>query len=153
MSRSVLTPRARAASAHSTCRDAYPLSVSSCRARVSMIIRASLEPPGLSGTESDSPLRQSSSSACPAWQSSAADWSMMPVGTPTKSFSARRAIAASSVRGTSSPASWVRASATAHSRAADEDSPAPCGRSESMASRAPGTGYPARPSAQATPAA
>jgi hypothetical protein len=64
---------------------------------------------------------------------------MIPVGTPTNSFSARRAIAASSGRGTDSPASWVSASATAHSSAADEDSPAPCGRSESMATRAPGS--------------
>ena len=77
---------------------------------------------------------------------------MIPVGTPTKSFSARRAMPASSWRTTSRPASWVRASATAHSSAADEDRPAPCGRSESTATRAPGTGYPASRSAQTTPA-
>ena len=35
--------------------------------------------------------------------SSEADWSMMPVGTPTNSFSARRAIAASSRRGYGQP--------------------------------------------------
>ena len=63
---------------------------------------------------------------------------MMPEGTPTNSFSARRAIAASVRRGTASPpssacASSVRASAVAHSSAAEEDRPAPAGRSESMA--------------------
>ena len=91
---------------------------------------------------------------------------MMPEGTPTNSFSARRAIAASSRRGTVSPAvglcsfglcsfglcSSVRASAVAHSSAAEEDRPAPAGRSESMAMQAPGTGWPAASSAQATPA-
>ena len=64
---------------------------------------------------------------------------MIPLGTPTKSFSARRAIWASACAGMSIPYSPVSATATAHSSAADEDSPAPCGRSESMASRAPPT--------------
>ena len=64
---------------------------------------------------------------------------MMPDGTPTNSFSARRAIAASSRRGMLTPASSARASAVAHSRAADDDRPAPAGRSESMAMQAPGT--------------
>ncbi len=64
---------------------------------------------------------------------------MMPDGTPTNSFSARWAIAASSRRGTLTPPSSVRASAVAHSRAADDDRPAPAGRSESMAMQAPGT--------------
>ena len=96
--------------------------------------------------------RQSSSSAWPDRLSSEADWSMMPEGTPTNSFSARRAIAASSRRGTASSASSVRASAVAHSSAAEEDRPAPAGTSESMATQAPGTGWPAASSAQATPA-
>ena len=69
---------------------------------------------------------------------------MMPDGTPTNSFSARRAIAASSPRGTGAPSSSdgvssVRASAVAHSSAAEEDRPAPAGTSESMAMQAPGT--------------
>jgi hypothetical protein len=84
---------------------------------------------------------------------------MMPDGTPTNSFSARRAIAASSPRGTGAPArsagvtsagvtsagvtsvraTSVRASAVAHSSAAEEDRPAPAGTSESMAIQAPGT--------------
>ena len=44
---------------------------------------------GSNGTWEVSSERQSSSSACPARQSSDADWSMIPVGTPAKSFSAR----------------------------------------------------------------
>ena len=81
-----------------------------------------------SGTALVSPLRQSSSSACPCSQSSEADWSMIPLGTPTKSFSARRQSAASSRRSTFSPYSSVSASAVAHSRAADDDSAAPRSR-------------------------
>ena len=107
---------------------------------------------GSNGTWEVSSVRQSSSSACPARQSSDADWSMMPVGTPANSFSARRAIVTSSARGTSRPASEVSASAVAHSSAAEEDSPAPAGTSESMAMQAPGTRWPAASSAQATPA-
>ena len=42
--------------------------------------------------------------------------------------------------------------ATAHSIAAEEDRPAPCGRSESMSRLAPPTGRPASRMAQATPA-
>ena len=76
---------------------------------------------------------------------------MIPDGTPTNSFSARRAIAASSRRGTTRPPSSVSASAVAHSSAAEEDSPAPAGTSESMAMLAPGTSRPAARSAQATP--
>ena len=77
---------------------------------------------------------------------------MMPVGTPANSFSARRVIVTRSSRGTSRPPSEVSASAVAHSSAAEEDSPAPAGRSESMAMQAPGTRWPAASSAQATPA-
>ena len=40
----------------------------------------------------------------------------------------------------------------AHSMAAEEDRPAPAGRSESKAMQAPGTRWPAASSAQATPA-
>ena len=83
------------------------------------------------------PVRQSSSSAWPARDSSAAIWSMIPLGTPTKSFSARRARAASSGRGTGTWWSSVRARAVAHSSAADEDRPAPAGRSASIAISAP----------------
>ena len=99
-----------------------------------------------------SPERQSSSSAWPASQSSDADWSMIPHGTPAKSFSARCAAAASAGRVMSS---WYRsasASATEHSSAADEDRPAPRGTSESITSRAPPAGCPASRRAQTTPA-
>ena len=77
---------------------------------------------------------------------------MIPLGTPTISFSARRASRASSARGTSAPYSSARAIATAHSIAAEDDRPAPCGRSESMTRLAPPTCQPASRSAQATPA-
>ena len=99
-----------------------------------------------------SPERQSSCRASPAVQSSDADWSRIPLGTPTISFSARRASRASSVRGTRSPDRSARAIATAHSIAADDDRPAPCGRSESITRLAPPTGWPASRRAQATPA-
>ncbi len=49
-------------------------------------------------------------------------------------------MAASWARGTVSPYSSVRVSATAHSSAAEEDSPAPSGMSESMAMLAPPMG-------------
>ncbi len=95
---------------------------------------------------------------------------MIPDGTPANSFSARRAMAASAGRGTpgwagagsgpcaaqtsreSGVTSSVRASATEHSSAADDDSPAPSARHESMARLAPGTGWPAASRDQATPA-
>ena len=77
---------------------------------------------------------------------------MMPVGTPTNSFSARQASVTSSPRGTSRPPSEVSASAVTHSSAADEESPAPAGTSESMARQVPGTRWPACSSAHATPA-
>ncbi len=77
---------------------------------------------------------------------------MIPLGTPTISFSARLANAASSFRGTSAPYRSARAIATAHSIAAEDDRPAPCGRSESMTRLAPPTGRPASRMAQATPA-
>jgi hypothetical protein len=62
---------------------------------------------------------------------------MIPVGTPANSFSARRARAASSRLGTGTWYSSVSASATEHSSAAEDDKPAPAGRSASMATSAP----------------
>ena len=64
---------------------------------------------------------------------------MMPVGAPTNSFSARLAITASSGRGTEIPDSEHSAKATEHSSAADDDTPAPTGRSESTSIDAPRT--------------
>jgi len=77
---------------------------------------------------------------------------MMPLGTPTISFSARLASLASSSRDTLTWYSATRATAVAHSIAAEEDRPAPCGRSESMTRLAPPTACPASRMAQATPA-
>jgi len=77
---------------------------------------------------------------------------MIPLGTPTIPFSARLAKAASAARGTSTAYRLARAIATAHSIAAEDDRPAPCGRSESMTRLAPPTGSPASRMAQATPA-
>jgi hypothetical protein len=67
-----------------------------------------------------------------------ADWSMIPVGAPTYTFSARRASAGRSSTGRSMPPRSTSAVRTADSSAADDDRPAPSGTSEVMASRAPG---------------
>src|SRR5450631_895973 len=77
---------------------------------------------------------------------------MIPDGTPTNSFSALRAMAASSGLRTARPHSSVRARATEHSSAADDDSPAPSARHESRAMLAPPTGNPAASRDHATPA-
>src|SRR5215472_19282550 len=77
---------------------------------------------------------------------------MIPVGAPTNSFSARLAIAASDRRGTQMPDNAQSASATEHSRAAEDPIPAPTGRFESMSIDAPATSCPASRSAHATPA-
>ncbi len=90
--------------------------------------------------------------ACPSSHSSEADWSRMPVGAPTYSFSARRAMRAASARSIVWPWRSASASSVAHSSAAEEDRPAPCGTSEWMAMRAGPTSYPASFIAQATPA-
>ena len=145
-------PRRRAASSHSARRFPYAPSARSCVALVLTSSRPAPAAAGSNGTCVVSSDRQSSSSACPAWDSSEADWSMMPVGTPTNSFSAWQVSATSSPRGTLRPPSEVSASAVAHSSAADEDRPAPAGTSESMATHAPGTRWPAPSSAHATPA-
>ena len=64
----------------------------------------------------------------------------MPVCAPTQSFSTREHNRASSRRsGSSSPATASNATHSAEPSAADDDSPAPSGRSLSMRRRAPGT--------------
>ena len=73
-------------------------------------------------------------------------------GRATNSFSARLAISASCPRATVRPDSEHSASATEHSSAAEDDTPAPTGRSESMSIEAPTMSNPAARSAQATPA-
>ena len=120
--------------------------------RVSTISAAAPAADGRNGTWVVASVRQSSSMAWSAWQSRAADWSMMPVGAPTNSFSARLAIFASSSRATATPDSEQSASATEHSSAAEDDTPAPTGRSESMSMEAPRMSSPAARSAQAAPA-
>ncbi|CAH0327726.1 hypothetical protein SRABI128_06401 [Microbacterium sp. Bi128] len=77
---------------------------------------------------------------------------MIPVGAPTTLFSARRPMSASSARPRPAPVRSERANATAHSRAAEEDSPAPTGTSEVTYRSKPGTVMPARSSSHATPA-
>ncbi len=91
---------------------------------------------------------------------------MPPVAAPATSFSARMHACASRARPSSEPASpmWKTSSsatATAHSSAAEEDSPAPYGTHESTAASNPPIGTRALPApvapacamAHATPAA
>ena len=92
-------------------------------------------------------------STCPARPAVAASWSMMPHGTPTKSFSARWASRASSTGGSSTPCRSSSARPVAHSSAALDDSPAPAGTELAMTRSAPPTGWPASRAAHATPAA
>ena len=73
---------------------------------------------------------------------------MMPVGAPTTLFSASWPIRASSCRSSPSSQRSFRATATAHSTAAEEDSPAPAGTSEVSARSMPAAAWGI---AQATP--
>ena len=70
--------------------------------------------------------------ADPCSPNSDANWSMIPVGAPTISFSARWQARASSVRLAPSPCRSCSASATAQSSAAEDDSPDPVGTTELM---------------------
>ncbi len=95
------------------------------------------------------------SSAVPGSASSATVWSMPPVGAPATSLSARMHASTRLRRSASpsaSPARWAIATATEHSRAADDDSPAPSGTVLSTHTSSPGTATPASRSAHATPA-
>src|SRR4051812_40155009 len=107
-----------------------------------------------SGMTRDSRLRQSRNTAASRRLSSDADWSRMPVGAPTTSFSARCPTSTNVSRGSPSCHTSLRANATALSMAADDERPAPTGTFESMSRSAPGTAArsaPNCPSAQATP--
>ena len=64
---------------------------------------------------------------------------MMPVGAPTTLFSASWPIRASSCLSSPNSQRSFRARATAHSTAAEEDSPAPAGTSEVSARSRPDT--------------
>ena len=96
------------------------------------------------------------SSAAPASPKTATVWSMPPVGAPTTSVSARMQASISSRRRSSvssRPIRSARATATEHSSAADDESPAPTGTRLSTSRSTPGTRWPASRSAQMTPAA
>ncbi len=86
--------------------------------------------------------RQSRKTAWSLAPRSEADWSMMPVGAPTKSFSARCVARTISSALSPAPVSSLRAEMTAHSMACEEDSPAPRGTSESRSRSRPGTSMP-----------
>ena len=87
--------------------------------------RAGRRAAGSSGTCSASRVRLSRNSACPAVQRSDASWSIIPVGAPTKSFSARvREPREPRSRRRPRPSRSFTASATAHSSACDDDRPA-----------------------------
>jgi hypothetical protein len=83
-------------------------------------------------------VRQSRNTAASGWPSREAYWSMIPVGAPTTSFSARCPARASSGMLRSRPQREASAPATAISRAAEEESPPPAGTVESTYSSAPG---------------
>ncbi len=79
-------------------------------------------------------------------------WSMTPHGIPTKSFSARCASRASSAGPAAIPNRSANALATAHSSAADEDSPAPAGTSPSTTRSTPPRSNPCVRRLHTTPA-
>ena len=90
-------------------------------------------------------------------QRSDAAWSIPPVGAPATTFSARSHAAASRARPSSerpspNPARSSTAIATAHSRAADDDRPAPTGTWPSTQTSRPGGSRSSSASAQRTPA-
>ena len=70
---------------------------------------------------------------------------MPPVAAPTTSFSARTHARASSARSRPSPYTSFAANATAHSNAADDDSPAPSGTVSVTCTSSPPTACPCRP--------
>ncbi|AKL64741.1 hypothetical protein M444_04200 [Streptomyces sp. Mg1] len=153
MSRSASTPMSTAASSHSRRRAAYSPSARACLVPVSMTRRRRPAAARSSGSCARARERVSRKRACPGVQHMEAIWSITPHGTPTKAFSARWASRAVSGAVSAIPYRARSAVATAHSRAAEEDSPAPGGTSPSMRSSAPPTRCPAPRRAQATPAA
>ena len=113
---------------------------------------------GSNGTCRVEPSRQSSRRACPGMQPRDAAWSISPHGTPTISFSARWASRAKATGSPSTrsakPPSAASARSVAHSIAAEDDRPDPCGTSLARASsRPPSAGHhPSAASTAATPA-
>src|SRR5204863_1230138 len=80
------------------------------------------------------------------------DWSMIPQGIPTYEFSPRWASRGRLATGTGRSPRSHRAVRTAHSRAAEDDRPAPTGTSEVIDRWAPGTSYEPSRSSQTTAA-
>ena len=76
--------------------------------------------------------RQSISRACPARPAAEIIWSMMPQRTPTHSFSARCPNFAIVAASQGKPDTAANARATANSRAAEDDKPAPTGTSPAI---------------------
>ena len=93
----------------------------------------------------------SQKSTCPASPRRLASWSIPPVGAPTASFSTRR-LRASRPSGPRPRPRWSsRAHTTEHTSAAEEDSPAPVGTSESTSMRSGGTSTPSSCSSHSAP--
>jgi hypothetical protein len=90
--------------------------------------------------------------ACPAVQHIDAIWSIRPTGAPTYWFSARCARRATSAGSTEMSRNPSRATAVAQSNAADEERPAPDGRSDSTSRFAPPISYCASRNTHAAPA-
>ena len=97
-----------------------------------------------------SSVPQSSRIASPSRPSTEAAWSRIPHGTPTARNSARWQASASANGSSSKPATAQSASATDTSSAADDERPAPVGRSERTVPVRPTGGRPSRSSSTAT---
>ena len=155
-SRSVVTPARRRLRRTPRRRSAYCPSLRACAARVSVTsssdrarpVPAAPAPRGARrGRRARARCRRCGSRGAgvvaPA-QQEAADWSMPPVGAPATSFSARRRrrpagrgrLVDEQARGRRGRST---AAPTAHSRAAELDSPAPTGTSQSMVTSSPRT--------------
>jgi hypothetical protein len=78
-------------------------------------------------------------------------WSMIPQLTRANSISARWAIRASRTSSRSRSSSWRNARSMATSSAADDDRPAPTGRSVATNARSGGTATPSRSSSRMQP--
>ena len=91
-------------------------------------------------------------SARPGLEQSEASWSSSPVWAPAQSFSTReQSRASASLSGGSAPATSHSARQSATQTAADEDRPAPRGRSLAIVRRQPRSSIPSRASSAAAP--
>ena len=154
-SRRESTPSRPTAVSQSARRLAYPPSTRACETPVSTTRSASPAPSSANGTARVGPSSKSISSAAPGSANIATVWSMPPVGAPATSVSARMHAATRRslvARSSGMPATEATATATEHSRAADDDSPAPSGTVLSTQTSSPPTSTPDSRSAQTTPA-